>query len=211
MYTISAFKFLELLARKKLLELGIDSNRLPLKRSIEILKENKIIAENDFNSFIYVWQLRNKATHSNEEFSRQEANYVSNIVREITPKLLTREERNRTFAKDVYEALVSSTGLFPRHHVEYDSSKDEGYDIKASGPNFEYYIEVKEVVSEESINNAIRQLGKFQGDNIRKIIVLPYRGRDYQINEDSIKILYFNPIKRMFENKEELHEWIFGN
>lgn len=61
---VESFRSLELNLNKKIIELGVDSARMPSHRAADILLRNKIITEQDFRKIQYIRDLRNRAVHS---------------------------------------------------------------------------------------------------------------------------------------------------
>lgn len=208
---VEAYRSLELAVNKKLLELGIDSTRIPITRAMDILTKNEIINRQEVEKINHIRILRNRSVHSNDNFTEDEAKEVVKIVKNILPKLETISTRGRYLERKVYDALYSEGGLFPRHHILFPSSqRDYGYDFIGDGPKYTYLIQIKSSNKINAIKNAIRQVKGFATNQNRIIIVVPDTEQKIIIDDEQVKILYFNLEKEEFSNREEIYDWIYN-
>jgi len=207
---IEAFRYLELSINKTLLEIGLDAGRIPFSHSIELLYKKEIITKSEMNSLNFIRDLRNKAVHSSIEFTKEESLTAANIIGNILLKLENRTMTGFLFEKEVIKVLGGNKGLFPGHHI-FPQYKIGNHiiDAKAEGPKYNYLIEITITINPIVINNAIQELKQFSGENIRNIMILPKSERKIDIREENTKILYYNPEKQEFENRDELYNWIY--
>jgi HEPN domain-containing protein len=206
---VEVYRSLELSISKKLLELGIDSKKIPFFRSIDILLKHSILTVDEVNKLKYIKELRNKAVHSSVEFSSDEASDVIQTINDILPKLETVTTSGSLFEKEIFEALSGENGFFPKHHVFLQKLGQE-YDIKAEGPNYNYLIEIKLTRNPTIIIRALEKLKKISSEtNIRYIIVVPNVEEVIDLKDENAKVLYYDSEKHEFKNREEIYGWIY--
>ncbi len=209
---IEGFKTLELNARKKLLEIGIEAERIPFLRSIEILKQHGILTEEELDKINFIRMLRNKAIHTETTFEEYQAKDTIQDINKILPKFETSTTSAFMFEKGAIEALGGTRGkrgLFLRHHIFLEPhARDLGYDAKAEGPNYTYLIAVKLAKNPLVIENVIKQLKCANKTSSRLIIIVPTATSNIDIHDPDVKILYYNAIKKEFENYTDVYNWI---
>ena len=208
---IEAYHSLELSISKKLIELGIDAKKIPFFRSIDILLKHGVLTIDEANKLNDIRKLRNKAVHASIAFSEEEVSEVIENINDILPKLKTPTRSGSLFEKEIFKALSGEGGLFPKHHL-FRQKSDQGYDIKAEGPNYDnYLIEIKFTRNHMVVYKVLDALKKISsGNNVRYIIVVPKTERPIKLNGDDAKVLYYDFEKHEFENRDEIYNWIYG-
>jgi hypothetical protein len=207
---VEGFRSVEVNVNKKLLEYGIDGLRLPFHRLIKILDDYDVLSEEDVNRLMYVKELRNKAVHSSATFTKNDATEVIKIINQILPKLETSTTSPLLYERKVIDALTKKEGLFLPHHLNISDDKiDRSYDAKAEGPDFEYFIEVKMTNKLSIIKHSINRLRRFCTDKSRVIIVTPKLKKDISIDENNLRLLYYDYETDSFINFNEIYKWIY--
>jgi HEPN domain-containing protein len=207
---IEAYRSLELSITKKLIESGIDAERIPFYRLTKILLDLGVFTKEDFNNLIFIRELRNKAVHSSEEFGEEQALSVIKLINEILPKLETRSTSSSLLEQDIIKVLLGKNGLFLRHHIRFtNTTQDFGCDAIAEGPGHNYFIEIKALNNPTILKKVLEQLNNSCGKNSRKIIIVLKSTEIIDLNDENVKILYYDPEKREFVNRDELFNWIY--
>jgi len=208
---IESFRLLELMMRSKARELGLEQSKLPFIRLVKIFVNKGIISKMEAAKLDYVRELRNLAVHSEKKIKKEEALYITKVVNEVSDKLVSYRIVGAYLEEEVLSALSGENGLFPRHHIfpQYNVGEGKYVDVKAGGPDHDYYIEIKGVETKSHIRQAVRQLQTILRGQDRGLLVLPISAEEVEIKDPRVKVLFFDLQKQTFSNREEVYRWIY--
>lgn len=210
LFIIETFRLLELVLRDKAFEMGIDMERISFQRLIDIFIRKKIINESEASSLYQIREIRNEAVHSEQDHSKEEAEYVGKIVDEIAKKI-----SEATIVSGYMESKVFGfvEELFPKHHVKhyFNTGQSNRVDFVAEGPEHRYFIEIKSGNSQFLINRAIKQIESLLiRESDRGLLIIPFDSKEHRMSNHKIKFLYFDFDKNELVNKDEIMNWIYG-
>jgi hypothetical protein len=209
LFIVETFRLLELILRDKAFEIGIDMERISFPRLVDIFVRKKIISKSEAASLWQVREIRNEAVHSEQNYSKEEAEYVGKIVDEIGKKI-----SEATIVSGYMESSVFNfvEELFPKHHIKHCFNTGQGnrVDFVAEGPEHRYFIEIKSGGSRFLIDKAIKQIESLlTRESDRGLLIIPFDNKEYNIINHKIKFLYFDFDKNKLLNKDEIINWIY--
>jgi hypothetical protein len=210
LFIIETFRLLELILRDKAFEIGIDMERISFPRLIDIFVRKKIISKSDAASLWQVREIRNEAVHSEQNYSKEEAEYVGRIIDEIGKKISEATIASGYMEKRVFGFVEE---LFPKHHIKHFFNTGQGnrVDFVAEGPGHRYFIEIKSVSSKFLIDKAVKQIESLlTRESDRGLLIIPFDNKEYNIINHKIKFLYFDFDKNKLLNKDEIINWIYN-
>ncbi len=208
---MESFRSLELNLNKKIVELGIDSRRMPSHRAAEILLRNEILTQQDFRRIQYIRDLRNRSAHSSVEFGEKESREAIEIVNSLLPKLETKSTKAQSLEHSILEALVGEKGLFLRHHFFLPKNPAHSpQDATGEGPNHSYLIYIKLTTNPILIRKIIDQLKRSTKPGERILLIVPHETSEISVGDTNVGILYYDIFTNTFTNRQHVYNWIYG-
>jgi len=208
-----AFRQIELSMNKNVFELGLDPKKLPFHRVLQLMKQRGILNEDDIHLLMYVRELRNKAIHTTEELTESDAKEATSIIRRVSERLDAATLKRSDYEEEVI-ALLSDPikGLFPSKRISIEKVRaGRRFDARATGPGTKLYlIEVKFRISHSRVKAVLQEMREAVSDRegVRCILIVPNIRPKFEIVDDHSRFLYYDSLKHLFENREEVLAWI---
>jgi len=206
---IESFRLIELMFKDKAEEMGIETNHFPFIQQLRVFLKKDFITEDQFYKIYKAREIRNKAVHSIESITEKEALSLVDIVVDISKNLTSATFASSPYEEKVFNALLK---IFPKHHIfhQFGIGDNKRSDFIADGPNYRYFIEVKDSKSKPYITKAITKLELLLNNSSeRGLLAVPSRLK-VKIDKPNIRIAYFDVENGRFSNLNEIMSWVYG-